>query len=149
MASSGLLTTIMIAFGDPFTTFPVTCPTIAMLVARRSSRLIPGLRGIPDVITTTSELRVGPYPFVPMTFASTLTTGLASYRSSALPCGIPLTMSTSTMSAYPRSAKRCAVVAPTLPAPIMVTLLRNSNPPLIRPAAAVACRQADALPPYR
>ena len=60
MASSGLLTTITIAFGDALTACAVTSATIAMLVASRSSRLMPGRRAMPDVITTTSELRVAP-----------------------------------------------------------------------------------------
>src|SRR6185295_13038783 len=47
-----------------------------------------------------------------------------SARSRPLPCGSPSTMSTSTTSASPASAIRWAVVAPTLPAPMTVTLLR-------------------------
>src|SRR6188472_3431962 len=56
--------------------------------------------------------------------ASWLTTGAASARSRPLPCGNPSTMSTRTTSARPASAMRWAVVAPTFPAPITVTLLR-------------------------
>src|SRR5512135_734163 len=56
--------------------------------------------------------------------ASCPTTGAASARSRPLPWGMPSTMSTRTTSARPASAMRCAVVAPTLPAPITVTLLR-------------------------
>ena len=41
-----------------------------------------------------------------------------------MPCGRPSTMSTRTTSARPASAMRWAVVAPTLPAPMTVTLLR-------------------------
>ena len=44
--------------------------------------------------------------------------------SSAFPCGIPSTMSTSTTSQMSLSASRCAVVAPTFPAPMTVTFAR-------------------------
>src|SRR5262245_39384469 len=56
--------------------------------------------------------------------ASWPTTGAASARSRPLPWGRPSTMSTSTTSASPASAMRWAAVAPTLPAPTTVTLLR-------------------------
>ena len=57
-----------------------------------------------------------------MICASVPTTGPDSNRSNALPCGMSSTTSNSTTSAYPRSKMRCAVVAPTLPAPTTVTL---------------------------
>src|SRR3954451_4113043 len=59
-----------------------------------------------------------------MTRASWPTTGAASARSRPLPWGRPSTMSTRTTSARPASAIRWAVVAPTLPAPMTVTLWR-------------------------
>ena len=43
------------AFGEYLATSAVTEPTIFMLVNNRSSRLIPGFRGIPAVTTTKSE----------------------------------------------------------------------------------------------
>ncbi len=43
------------ASGDPGTIFRTTSETIPSFVATRSSRLIPGLRGTPAVMTTTSE----------------------------------------------------------------------------------------------
>ena len=43
----------------------VTVETIASFVATRSSRLMPGERGLPAVITTTSDPAVSSYPFVP------------------------------------------------------------------------------------
>ncbi len=55
MASSGLETTMRIASGEPGRTLRTTSATIFSLVATRSSRLMPGLRGIPAVITTTWE----------------------------------------------------------------------------------------------
>ena len=55
IASSGFETTIRIASGDCATTFDVTSPTIFSFVETRSSRDIPGERGRPAVITTTSE----------------------------------------------------------------------------------------------
>src|SRR5918993_158819 len=50
-------------------------------------------------------------------FTSLPITGIASNRSSPLPCGIPSTTSTRTRSAISRSASQCAVVAPVMPAP--------------------------------
>ena len=55
MASSGFETTTITAFGDRRATSFVTEPTIDSFVVTRSSRLIPGERGLPAVITTTSE----------------------------------------------------------------------------------------------
>jgi hypothetical protein len=55
IASSGFETTIRIASGDCATACSVTEPTIFSFVVTRSSRLIPGDRGRPAVMTTTSE----------------------------------------------------------------------------------------------
>jgi hypothetical protein len=55
ISSSGLETTITTASGEPSANLRVTSPTILALVSRRSIRLMPGLRGIPAVITHTSE----------------------------------------------------------------------------------------------
>ena len=55
MASSGFETMIRIASGEPGRTLRTTSATMPSLVATRSSRLIPGLRGTPAVITTTSD----------------------------------------------------------------------------------------------
>ncbi len=54
IASSGLLTTINTASGLVLATLAATSPTILVLVAIRSSRLMPGLRGSPAVMITTS-----------------------------------------------------------------------------------------------
>ena len=58
IASSGFDTTIMMGSWECSMIFSVTDCTILALVARRSSRLIPGLRGKPAVMTTTSEFAV-------------------------------------------------------------------------------------------
>ena len=55
IASSGFETTIRIASGLCATTCSVTCFTIPSFVVTRSSRLIPGERGNPAVMTTISE----------------------------------------------------------------------------------------------
>ena len=55
ISSSGLETTIRTASGEASATLRVTSPTILALVSSRSMRLMPGLRGSPAVITTTSE----------------------------------------------------------------------------------------------
>ena len=58
MTSNGLDTQIKIASGDFAIIFSVTDLTIPALVAIRSSLLIPGFLGIPDVITITSDPEV-------------------------------------------------------------------------------------------
>ena len=55
IASSGLETTTTVALGECFTASFVTAATIASFVVTRSSRLIPGARGLPAVTTMTSE----------------------------------------------------------------------------------------------
>jgi hypothetical protein len=55
IASSGFESTMITASGDAATTCSVTDLTIFSLVCTRSSRLMPGCRGRPAVITTTSE----------------------------------------------------------------------------------------------
>ena len=70
MASSGLVTTIRIVSGERDTRFWVTSATIFWLVVSRSSRLMPGLRAIPDVITQMSDPAVSSYPLVPTTLGS-------------------------------------------------------------------------------
>ncbi len=55
IASSGLATTTRIVSGECSTTSSVTLATMFWFVLSRSSRLIPGLRGLPLVMTTTSE----------------------------------------------------------------------------------------------
>ncbi len=58
MASSGFETMMRMAFGDAATAFATTSDMILKLVFSRSSRLMPGLRAIPAVMTTMSELAV-------------------------------------------------------------------------------------------
>jgi hypothetical protein len=99
IASSGLETTIRIASRERLTTSRVTDPTIASLVVTRSSRLMPGDRGLPAVITTTSEPSVSSYPFVPVMFGSKPSTEPAWFMSRAFPCGKLGMMSTRTTSA--------------------------------------------------
>src|SRR3990172_4397111 len=124
MASSGLDTTMIMALGDFAVDLRVTSLTIPAFTLRRSSRLIPGFRGRPEVMTMMSEPAVSSYPLVPVTNVSYPYTGPDCMRSSAFPCGIPSTMSTSTTSQKSFSASRCAVLAPTFPAPITVIFFR-------------------------
>ncbi len=49
---------IKIAFGEAATAFATTSLMILKFVFSKSSRLIPGLRAIPAVITTMSEFAV-------------------------------------------------------------------------------------------
>ena len=46
---------MILAFGECLIMFSVTDLTIPAFVEIKSSRLIPGLRGRPEVMTTTSE----------------------------------------------------------------------------------------------
>ena len=55
IASSGFETTTRIASGDCSAAASAQLRTICSFVVTRSSRLIPGLRGIPAVMTTMSE----------------------------------------------------------------------------------------------
>ena len=58
ISSSGLETTMTTASGEVDATFSATWRTILALVSMRSIRLMPGLRGSPAVMTTTSEFSV-------------------------------------------------------------------------------------------
>ncbi|CJA86714.1 Uncharacterised protein [Streptococcus pneumoniae] len=58
IASTGFVNTTIIAFGEYFAMSRVILFIILEFVATKSSRLIPGLRAIPAVITTTSESAV-------------------------------------------------------------------------------------------
>ena len=123
MTSSGFETMIRIASGDVRFTFSATSFTIPALVFSRSSRLIPGFRAIPAVMTTMLEPADSSYPFEPMTRASKPSIGPDSCMSRPFPCGIPSAMSTMTTSrARWRRAMPCAAVAPTWPAPTTVIL---------------------------
>ncbi len=55
IASSGFERTMITQSGETATTCSVTDLTIFSFVCTRSSRLMPGWRGSPAVITTTSE----------------------------------------------------------------------------------------------
>ena len=67
---------MMTAFGECFAIFSATPRTIPALTPMRSIRDMPGLRGRPAVITTTSEFAVASYPppsavvVAPITFVS-------------------------------------------------------------------------------
>ena len=52
----------MTASGECFAIFSATPRTIPAFTPMRSIRLMPGLRGKPAVITTTSEFAVASYP---------------------------------------------------------------------------------------
>src|SRR5262245_44576529 len=111
----------MIVLGEYFTICSVTDCMILKLTFSRSSRLIPGLRGTPEVMTTTSESAVSFQPAssapAPMIRESDPSIGHASYMSSATPFAFWSAMSMMTTSASSLSAMARATVAPTLPAP--------------------------------
>jgi hypothetical protein len=56
--SIGLATTMMMARGEYLMTFSITPFIMPAFVPISSSRVMPGLRGMPEVMTTTSELAV-------------------------------------------------------------------------------------------
>ena len=124
IASSGFETMIRMVFGERRTTSSTTFETMPAFVFNRSSRLMPGLRASPAVMITTSELSVSSYVFAPVMRTSKPSTGAASARSKALPCGTPSTISTRTTSPSSLAASQCAAVAPTLPAPTTVIFFR-------------------------
>src|SRR4051795_5638600 len=82
---------------------------------------MPGLRGTPEVMTTTSEFAVSFHPAssapAPMMRESDPSIGHASYMSSATPFAFWSAMSMMTTSASSLSAMARATVAPTAPAP--------------------------------
>ena len=106
ITSKGLVRMIKIASGDASREFSTDERMMLVLASSRSSRLIPGFRGSPAVITTMSELAVSLKSLVPTILTSEPITGIASVISSALPCGMPSTMSTNTRSASSRSASQ-------------------------------------------
>ena len=55
IASRGLVTGMMMQSGECAITCSVTLETIAQFFVSRSSRLMPGLRASPAVMTTTSD----------------------------------------------------------------------------------------------
>ena len=67
---------MMTALGECFAMFSATPRTMPALTPIKSMRLMPGLRGSPAVMTTTSELAVASYPapsgvvVAPMIFVS-------------------------------------------------------------------------------
>src|SRR5215204_417595 len=92
---------------------------------------MPGLRGTPEVITTTSESAVWAQPSslapYPTTRESEPSIGQASSMSSATPPAFWSAMSMMTTSASSLSAIARATVAPTLPAPPTTVTLRFMN----------------------
>ena len=93
IASMGLAKMMKVASGECSMALPTTLRTMPALVPSRSSRVMPGRRGTPEVTTTTSEPAVSAHSFVPVTETLVPTQGAASAMSSALPCGSPSTMS--------------------------------------------------------
>jgi hypothetical protein len=67
IASSGLATGMTMAFGQCCTRLGAMLCMIAKLSLTRSSRLIPGFRGLPDVMTTMSEPAAAAQSLPPMT----------------------------------------------------------------------------------
>src|SRR4030067_485144 len=115
---------MIMALGDFAVDLRVTSLTIPAFTLRRSSRLIPGFRGRPEVMMMMSEPAVSSYPLVPVTIVSYPYTGPDCMRSSAFPCRSPPTVSPRPPSKKPFPASRCAVLAPTFPAPITVIFFR-------------------------
>ena len=58
IASSGFVTRTRMALRERRATCSTTEPTISAFLNRRSSRVMPGLRAMPAVMTTTSESAV-------------------------------------------------------------------------------------------
>src|SRR6266699_976662 len=123
ITSSGFETTRTIASGQCRLISSETCFTMSALVRTRSSRLMPGLRAMPAVTTTSSLPAAGLQSFAPTTRVSKPSIGADSHWSSPLPWGTPsITSTRTTRRASCFSARRWAAVAPTLPAPTTVIL---------------------------
>ena len=99
IASIGLAKITKTASGDCSTACETTERTMPALVASRSSRVMPGLRGTPEVTMTTSDPALSRHSVEPVTRTEEAAHGLASWMSSALPAASPSTMSMSTTSA--------------------------------------------------
>ena len=112
MASSGLEITITKAFEHFSFTLMATSRMILMLIPRRSSRLMPGLRGTPAVTITTSAPATSSYLLVPTIRTSYPSTARDCMMSSALPWGTPSTTSNSTTSPSSFWAARSARLPP-------------------------------------
>ena len=93
IASSGLVMQMTKALGAYFLMPAPTCSITLRLMPRRSSRLMPGLRGTPAVTMHTEAPSIASYELVPTSLASKPSTGDDCARSSALPCGMPSAMS--------------------------------------------------------
>jgi len=106
ITSSGFVTTTTMAFGACFFTASAAGFTMSAFAFRRSERDMPGLRGNPAVITTTSAPFTADRSVAPVTRTPLCQSGAASSMSSALPCGMPSISgrSISVTSARPRSA---------------------------------------------
>src|SRR4029079_4792684 len=126
-------TTITNASGQCFFRFSATLRMIFRFTDRRSSRDIPGLRGTPAVMMTTSAPAQSAQFDVPLTFASCPRMVPFCSRSSAFPFATPSFsgMSNSTTSPSSWRAHSAARSPPMLPAPIRAILflrdIRNSS----------------------
>ena len=105
ITSSGLVTTITVAFGACFFTASAAGRTMSALALSRSLRDMPGLRGNPAVMITRSAPLTAARSFAPSIFPPLCQSGAACCMSSDLPWGMPSTMSISVTSARPRSAR--------------------------------------------
>src|SRR3954453_5835143 len=79
-------------------------------------------------MTTTSLPAVSAYSLVPTIVDSYPSTGAASFRSRARPCGLPSMMSIRTPSPRPFSSRRIAAVWPTNPLPTTVIFMATRSP---------------------
>src|ERR1022692_4833033 len=124
MTSSGFDTTITNASGQCFFRFSPTLRMILRLMLSRSSRDIPGLRGTPAVMMTTSAPAQSAQFEVPVMAASVPSTAPFCSRSSALPLARPSFsgMSNSTTSPSSLRAQSAASSPPMLPAPMRAIL---------------------------
>ena len=90
----------MVLLGAYSATLPAAVPTMSAFVRRRSIRSIPGFRGIPAVMTTTSlSAIVGDSRWIPGWFTPYFLRGAAWEKSIPLAWGMPSTTSIMTMSA--------------------------------------------------
>src|SRR3569623_1114182 len=126
--STGLLTSSSIALGACRITLSTTERDTARLASRNCSRLMPGLRGRPAVMITSSEPASSAGSAPPLTWVSKPNSGADSCMSSAMPRATPSSMPSNTSSRHSDSfARICAVDSPTRPGPTMAIFFKATS----------------------
>src|SRR3569623_962242 len=126
--STGLLSSNSIAFGACCITLSASERSSARLASRNWSRLMPGLRGRPAVMITSSEPTSSAGSAPPLTWVSKPNSGADSCMSRAMPRAMLSSMPSNTSSRHSDSfARICAVDSPTRPGPTMAIFFKATS----------------------